>query len=87
MKRSVKALTFAAAAAAGLTLSGCWGFGGAVYGPPPERTSSAPTQQTGSENPETSETKETDATLPSEYDPTKEPEVDVYGPPPEDDPA
>ncbi|MBO4450221.1 MAG: hypothetical protein J5777_06515 [Clostridiales bacterium] len=79
MKRSTKALTFAAVAAAGLTVSGCWGFGGNVYGPPPERPTSNPTQQT--------ETKNTDASLPPEYDPTKDPEVDVYGPPPEDDPA
>ena len=79
MKRSVKALTFAAAAAAGLTISGCWGFGGNVYGPPPEKPTTTETKQT--------ETKETDATLPSEYDPTREQEVDVYGPPPEDDPT
>jgi hypothetical protein len=87
MKRSVKALTFAAAAAAGLTISGCWGFGGNVYGPPPEKPSNTATQQTESEKSKTSETKETDATLPSEYDPTREQEVDVYGPPPEDDPT
>lgn len=79
MKRSVKALTFAAAAAAGLTISGCWNLPVGVYGPPPETSSQPATQQT--------ETKKTDATLPSEYDPTREQEVDVYGPPPEKDPA
>jgi predicted small lipoprotein YifL len=78
MKRSVKALTFAAAAAAGLTISGCWGFGGTVYGPPPETSDKPATRQT-----ESKETKETDVTLPSDYDPTLEPEVDVYGPPPD----
>ena len=69
MKKSVKALTFAVAAATGLSVSGCWGFGGNVYGPPPSTNT-------------TKETQETEATPPSTYDPTLEPEVDVYGPPP-----
>jgi len=83
MKKSVKALTFAAAAmATGMAVSGCWnGFGGNVYGPPPSKNTTEPsTEVTQSEKP-------TDATMPTEYDPTKEPEVDVYGPPPEDDPT
>lgn len=79
MRKSVKALTFAAAAmATGLAASGCWGFGGNVYGPPPSKnTTETTTEVTESEKP-------ADATLPSGYDPTKEMEVDVYGPPPED---
>lgn len=79
MKKSVKALTFAAAAmATGMAVSGCWnGFGGNVYGPPP--SSNTTESKTGITEPE----KPTDATLPSKYDPTKEPEVDVYGPPPD----
>ena len=76
MKRSTKALTFAAVAAAGLAVSGCWRDFVAVYGPPPDRPSTTQTQQT--------ESKETEASLPPEYDPTTEQEVDVYGPPPED---
>ena len=75
MKRSTKALTFAVAAAAGLSVSGCWGFGGNVYGPPPDRPTTTGTQQTQS--------KETETTLPPTYDPTSEREVDVYGPPPD----
>jgi len=82
MKKSVKALTFAAAAmATGMAVSGCWsGFGGNVYGPPPSKNTETTTEVTESEKP-------TDAVLPTEYDPTKEQEVDVYGPPPEDDPT
>jgi hypothetical protein len=79
MKKSVKALTFAAAAmATGMAVSGCWGsFGGTVYGPPPsQNTTETTTKVTESEKP-------TEATLPSSYDPTIEPEVDVYGPPPD----
>lgn len=71
MKKSAKALTFAAAAmAAGMAVSGCWnGFGGNVYGPPPSSDT-------------IKDTKVTDVTVPSTYDPTTEQEVDVYGPPP-----
>lgn len=73
MKKSAKALTFAAAAmAAGIAVSGCWnGFGGNVYGPPPSSDT-------------TKDTKVTDVTVPSTYDPTTEQEVDVYGPPPDE---
>ena len=72
MKRSAKALTFAAAAmATGMAVSGCWnGFGGNVYGPPPSSNT-------------TKETEVTEVTIPPTYDPTTEQEVDVYGPPPE----
>ena len=42
---------------------------GTVYGPPPSSDT-------------TKETKVTDVTVPSTYDPTTEQEVDVYGPPP-----
>ena len=76
MKRSAKALTFAAVAAAGLTISGCWGFGGNVYGPPPE---DRPTKTSA----EQTESRQTEASLPPTYDPSGEPEVDVYGPPPD----
>lgn len=87
MKKSVKALTFATAVmAAGMAATGCWnGFGGNVYGPPPSSNTRAATQDTKPEKPVPG--KETDVVPPSEYDPTAEPEVDVYGPPPEDDPA
>ena len=73
MKRSAKALTFAAAAMApGMAVSGCWnGFGGNVYGPPPSSNT-------------TRETEITEETLPPTYDPTSEREVDVYGPPPDE---
>lgn len=82
MKRSAKALTFAAAAmAAGMTVSGCWGFGGNVYGPPPSKNTGVTSEAT---DPSKTTGKETEVTtLPSEYDPTTEPEVDVYGPPPD----
>lgn len=73
MKKSVKALTFAAAA-----MATSLAFGGCVYGPQPTRnTTTAHTETKESERP-------SDTTLPSGYDPTKEMEVDVYGPPPED---
>ena len=79
MRKSVKALTFAAAAmATGLAASGCWGgMGSTVYGPPPSKnTTETTTEVTESEKP-------TETTLPPAYDPTIEPEVDVYGPPPD----
>ena len=79
MKKSTKALTFAAVAmATGMAVSGCWnGFGGNVYGPPPSDNTRPATSKI-----EETETKET--TVPTKYDPAAEPEVDVYGPPPED---
>ncbi len=83
MKRSAKALTFAAAVAAGMTVSGCWGFGGNVYGPPPETSVNTPTEQTQSEKPSNTGTRETADSYPTPYDATGEPEVDVYGPPPD----
>ena len=83
MKRSVKALTFSAAAAAGMTISGCWGFGGNVYGPPPDNPSRTATEQTQSEKPSNTGTRETADSYPTPYDATAEPEVDVYGPPPD----
>ena len=88
MKRSKKPLTFVAIAASigalSLAVEACV-YGPPnepvetnVYGPPPETSDKPVTQQT-----ESKETKQTDASLPSEYDPTLEPEVDVYGPPPD----
>ena len=53
------------------------GMGSTVYGPPPSKnTTETTTEVTESEKP-------TETTLPPSYDPTIEPEVDVYGPPPD----
>ena len=90
MKKSVKALTFAAAVmATGMVISGCGDSNEVVvYGPPPsDATQTAVTQSTAEETTDSGkpeETSATDATFPSGFDPSTEFEVDVYGPPPED---
>ena len=68
MKRSTKALTFAAVAAAGLAVSGCWRDFVAVYGPPPDETDGP----------------EVDVYGPPPGDVVDGQEEDVYGPPIDD---
>ena len=88
MKRSTKALTFAAVAAAGLAVSGCWRDFVAVYGPPPDDV--VVTSEETIETEDTKTSKESDDNNevcvygPAPDTPVDGPEVDVYGPAPDE---
>ena len=88
MKRSKKPLTFVAVAASIGALS--MAVEGCVYGPPPTRETNVygpppetTIEETDESTKETEETQKTEATKPSANNET-EPEVCVYGPPPDD---